>query len=92
MLTIAVFVAAAGVALGLRFNVFVLALLILLATTSIGAIGIWGGSNLLVVALRVLAMLTSLQIGYLIGSLIAAQLPTGVRLTQSRSIRSLLQP
>jgi hypothetical protein len=92
MLTIAVFVAAAGVALGLRFNVFVLALLILLATTSIGAIGIWGGSNLLVVALRVLAMLASLQIGYLIGSLIAAQLPTRVRLTQSRSIRSLLQP
>ena len=78
MLAITVVVAAAGLALGLRFNVFVLALLLIVAIIGVSAIGVWGGSNLLVVALRVLATLACLQIGYLIGSLIAAQLPARV--------------
>ena len=88
MLAITVVVAAAGLALGLRFNVFVLALLLIVAIIGVSAIGVWGGSNLLVVALRVLATLACLQIGYLIGSLIAAQLPARViNRTQTQYVR-----
>jgi hypothetical protein len=76
MLAVTILVAATGLVLGLRFNVFVLALMLLLATTSIFAIGIWGGGNPLVVALNLLATLASVQISYLIGCLIAAQFPT----------------
>ena len=60
MLAIVVVVAAAGLALGLRFNVFVLALLLIVAIIGVSA-GVWGGSNLLVVALRVLATLACLS-------------------------------
>ena len=88
MLTITVLVAAAGLALGLRFNVFVLALLLIVAIIGVSAIGVWGGSSLLVVALRVLATLACLQIGYLIGSLIATQLPARViNRTQTQYVR-----
>jgi hypothetical protein len=72
--------AAAGLALGLRFNALALALVLLLAITGICTIAIGSGTNLLVVALRALAVLVSLQISYLIGSLIAAQLPSRVNL------------
>jgi hypothetical protein len=80
MLTITILVAAAGLALGLRFNALGLALVLLLAITGICIIAIGSGTNLLVVALRALAVLVSLQISYLIGSLIAAQLPSRVNL------------
>ena len=91
MLAITILVAATGLVLGLRFNVFVLGLLLLLGITSIFTIGIWSGGNLSVVALRALAMLASVQISYLIGFLIAAQItarakPTSSRM-QSRSLR-----
>ena len=91
MLAITVVVAAAGLALGLHaLNVFVLALLLIVAIIGVSAIGVWGGSNLLVVALRVLATLACLQIGYLIGSLIAAQLPARViNRTQTQYVRRL---
>jgi hypothetical protein len=90
MLAITVLVAAAGLALGLRFNVFVLALLLIVAIIGVSAIGVWGGSSLLVVALRVSATLACLQIGYLIGSLIAAQLPARViNRTQTQYVRRL---
>jgi hypothetical protein len=75
MLTITIIVAAAGLVVGLRFNVFVLALLLLAAAASIFAIGVWNGGTALVVALQLLATFASVQIGYLIGCLIAAQLP-----------------
>jgi len=84
MLAITILVAATGLALGLRFNVFVLVLLLLLATTSIFAIGIWSGGNALVIALHLLATLASVQISYLIGWLIAAQFPTRAKTTSSR--------
>ena len=91
MLAITILVAATGLVLGLRFNAFVLGLLLLLGITSIFTIGIWSGGNLGVVALRALAMLASVQISYLIGFLIAAQItarakPTSSRM-QSRSLR-----
>jgi hypothetical protein len=91
MLAITILVAATGLVLGLRFNVFVLGLLLLLGITSIFTIGIWSGGNLGVVALHALAMLASVQISYLIGFLIAAQItarakPTSSRM-QSRSLR-----
>jgi hypothetical protein len=90
MLAITILVAAAGLALGLRFNVFVLALLLIVAIIGVSAIGVWGGNSLLVVALRVSATLACLQIGYLIGSLIAAQLPTRViNRTQTQYVRRL---
>jgi hypothetical protein len=84
MLTITILIAATGLALGLRFNVFVLGLLLLLAITSIFAIGIWSGGNPGVIALHLLATLASVQICYLIGCLIAAQLPTRAKTTSSR--------
>ena len=91
MSAITILVAATGLVLGLRFNAFVLGLLLLLGVTSIFTIGIWSGGNLGVVVLHVLAMLASVQISYLIGFLIAAQItaratPTLSRV-QSRSLR-----
>jgi hypothetical protein len=85
MLTITVLVAAAGLALGLRFNVIILALLVLLVITSIFAAGFWVGSNSLVVTLRLLATLASVQISYLVGCLIAEHIPTRVK-TASGSV------
>jgi hypothetical protein len=76
MLAIVLLIAATGLVLGLRFNVFVLALLVLLVITSIFAAGFWAGSNALVLALRLLATLALVQISYLIGCLIAAHIPT----------------
>ena len=74
-MAIAILVAATGLVLGLRFNALVLGLLLLVAAASFFAIGIWSGGNAPVVALLLLAMLASGQIGYLIGCLIAAQFP-----------------
>ena len=56
MLPIAIIAVAAGLVLGLRFSLITLALLIL-ATTIIFAIGVWGGGSPLVVALQLLATL-----------------------------------
>jgi hypothetical protein len=84
MFVITILVAATGLALGLRFNVFVLGLLLLLATTSIFTIGIWSGGSPPVVALHLLTTLASVQISYLIGCLIAAQFPTRAKTTSSR--------
>jgi hypothetical protein len=64
MLAITILIAATGLVLGLRFNVFVLGLLLLLGITSIFTIGSWSGDNLGVAALHLLAMLASLQISY----------------------------
>jgi hypothetical protein len=75
MFAITLLIAATGLVLGLRFNVFVLMLMILLVTTNIFAMGIWSGSDALVVALRLLATLATVQISYLIGCLIAAHFP-----------------
>jgi hypothetical protein len=84
MLAITILVAATGLALGLRFNVFVLVPVLLLAITSIFVIGIWSGGNARVIALHLLATLASVQISYLIGCLIAAQFPTRDKTTSSR--------
>ena len=66
-MAIAILVAATGLVLGLRFNALVLGLLLLVAAASFFAISIWSGGNAPVVALLLLAMLASGQIGYLIG-------------------------
>jgi len=84
MLAMTILVAAIGLALGLRFNAFVLGLLLLLAITSTFAIGIWSGGNPRVIALYLLATLASVQISYLIGCLIAAQFPARAKTTTSR--------
>ena len=78
MLIVTIVVAAAGLVVGLRFDVFVLALLLSGAAASVFAIGVWSGDNALVVALQLLATFASVQIGYLIGCLIAAQFPARV--------------
>jgi hypothetical protein len=80
-----ILVAAAGLAVGLRFNVIILALLVLLVITSILATGFWVGSNSRVVTLRLLATLASVQISYIVGCLIAAHIPTRVK-TDSGSV------
>ena len=84
MLAIMLLIAATGLVLGLRFNVFALALLVLLVITSIFATGIWVGGNSLVVALRLLATLSSVQISYFIGCMIAAHIPMQARTVPSR--------
>ena len=84
MLAITILVAATGLALGLRFNVFVLVPVLLLAITSIFVIGIGSGGNARTIALHLLATLASVQISYLIGCLIAAQFPTRDKTTSSR--------
>ena len=83
MLPIAIIAVAAGLVLGLRFSVITLALLIL-ATTIIFAVGVWGGGSPLVVALQLLATLTSVQISYLVGSLLAAHLPARAKMPCDR--------
>jgi hypothetical protein len=79
MSAITILVAATGLVLGLHFNPFVLGLLLLLGVASFLTIGIWSDGNLGVVALHLLAMLTSVQISYLIGFLIAAQITARTR-------------
>ena len=75
MLTISMLAAAAaGLALGIRFGVVTLALLIL-AIAVIFTAGLWGGSSRLVVAFHLLVTLAFVQISYLLGSLLAAHLP-----------------
>jgi hypothetical protein len=75
MLTISMLAAAAaGLALGIRFGVVTLALLIL-AIAVIFTAGLWGGSSRLVVAFQLLVTLAFVQISYLLGSLLAAHLP-----------------
>ena len=91
MSAITILVAATGLVLGLRFNAFVLGLLLLLGVASILTIGIWSGGNLGVVALHMLVMVASVQISYFIGFLIAAQITPRAAQTssrmQSRSLR-----
>jgi hypothetical protein len=76
-------VAVTALILGLRFSGFVLGLLILLVTTSILVIAIWNGGKPGVVALQLLAMLASVQISYLIGCLIGAQITARAKPTKS---------
>src|SRR5215471_14048099 len=86
-------VAVTALILGLRFNGFVLGLLIVMMTTRIFVIAIWNGGKPGVVALQLLAMLAFVQISYLIGCLVGAQItartkPTSSRM-QSRSLHRL---
>jgi hypothetical protein len=73
MLAIAIVAAAAGLALGLRFSVIALVLLVL-STTIVFAVGVWGGSHGVIVALQLLVTLASVQMSYLVGYLLAAHL------------------
>jgi hypothetical protein len=96
MSAITILVAATGLVLGLRFNAFVLGLLLLLGVASVLTIGIWSDGNLGVVALHLLATLASVQISYLIGFLIAAQITARTAPTsspmESRSLRRFSGP
>ena len=85
MLAIAMLAAAAaGLALGLRFGVVTLALLIL-AIAIICTAGLWGGSSRLVVAFQLLVTLAFVQISYLVGSLLAAHLPARGKAPSNRT-------
>ena len=83
MLAIAIIAAAAGLVLGLRFSLVTLALLII-TTTILFAVGMWGGGGLLVVALQLLGTLASVQISYLVGCLLAAHIPTRAKILSDR--------
>ena len=84
MLAIAMLAAAAaGLALGLRFGLVTLALLIL-AIAIICTAGLWGGSSRLVVAFQLLVTLAFVQISYLVGSLLAAHLPARAKMPCDR--------
>ena len=84
MLAIAIIAAAAGLVLGLRFSLIILALLII-TTTILFAVGLWGGGSPLVVALQLLATLASVQISYLVGCLLAAHIPTRAKIPSDRN-------
>jgi hypothetical protein len=77
MLIIGAFAAAAGLALGLRFNVFTL-LLLAFGIVLIFAVGVLSGSGLLIVTLKMLVALASVQITYLFGSLLAVHFPVRI--------------
>jgi hypothetical protein len=79
MLAIGMLAAAAGLLLGLRFNVITFVLLTL-AIVIICAIGVGGGESPLVIALQMLATLASVQISYLFGCLLAAHLPARAKM------------
>jgi hypothetical protein len=64
--------------------VFVLVLLVLVVISSIFATGIWVGSNLLVVTLRLLATRASVQISYFIGCVIAAHISAPAKMASGR--------
>ena len=83
MLAIAIIAAAAGLVLGLRFSVVALALLIT-TTTILFAAGMWDGGSPLVVALQLLGTLASVQISYLVGCLLAAHIPTRAKILSDR--------
>ena len=74
MLAVGVLAASVALVLGLRFSVVTLVLLAL-ATVSNFATSVLGGSGPLVVGLQMLATLASVQVGYLVGCLLAAHLP-----------------
>jgi hypothetical protein len=69
----------AGAILGSRFKVFVLAPAMLFAAVSTVAINFANGVNLLTSFLAVLAVLTSLQCGY-VGAVAAAYLAARIKL------------
>jgi hypothetical protein len=78
-----VLVAVTALILGLRFNGFVLGVLILLATTSIFVIAIWNGGRPGLVALQLLAFLAAVQISCFIGCLMRAQITARAKPTSS---------
>jgi Flp pilus assembly protein TadB len=74
MLAFGILAAASGLALGLRYNVFTL-LVLMLAILLILAVGALAGSSPLVFAIKTLVTLAAVQISYLFGSLLAAHFP-----------------
>jgi hypothetical protein len=80
MLAIVVLAAAAALVLGLRFSVATLVLLTLATVINFATI-VLGGRGPLVVGLQMLATLASVQIGYLVGCLLAAHLPMRAELS-----------
>jgi hypothetical protein len=74
MLAIGALAAAAGLALGLRFNIFTL-LLLAFGIVLIFVVGILAGTTPFVFAFKTLVALASIQISYLLGSLLAAHFP-----------------
>jgi len=83
MLAIAIVAAATGLVLGLRFSLVALALLII-TTTIVFSVCMWGGSGPLVGTLQLLATLASVQISYLVGCLLAAHIPARAKVLSGR--------
>ena len=84
MLAFGVLAAAAAFVLGLRFSVVTLVLLTL-ATVINFATSVLGGSGPFVVGLQMLATLASVQISYLIGTLLAAHCHARARSASDRA-------
>jgi hypothetical protein len=74
MLAIGAIAAAAGLALGLRFNVVTL-ILLTFAIVLIFVVGVLAGNSPLVFAFKLLATLAAVSISYLFGCLFAAHFP-----------------
>jgi hypothetical protein len=83
MLAIAIIAVATGLVLGLRFSLITLALLVI-TTTIVFAVGMWGGGSPMVVALQLLATLASVQISYLVGCLLVAHIPARAKIRSDR--------
>ena len=79
MLVIAIVAAAAGLVFGFRFSPIALTLLII-TTTIVFAVCMWGGGGPLVLTLQLLATLASVQISYLVGCLLAAHIPARAKI------------
>src|SRR6266478_5938899 len=63
--------AALGVILGLRFRIFVILPVMLVAAAGITVLGVWSGQDFHITALNLVAAGVSLQIGYFIGAILA---------------------
>jgi hypothetical protein len=75
MINLAAFGLMAGFLLGLRFRVLILGPAMIFATIGTGATGILTSQPPRMIALGVLGILVSLQLGYIIGSVVLAYLP-----------------
>jgi hypothetical protein len=81
----------AGAILGSRFRVFVLAAAMLFATVSTVAVSFANGVNLLTSVLTVLAVLASLQCGY-VGGVVAAYFAARIKLPHRAEFTKFWRP
>jgi len=75
----------AGVALGLRFKVLILVPAVTLTMLFAAIVGVARGDMFWSIAIAMILLVTSIQVGYLVGILIRAKIERSERRSQCRS-------